>query len=318
MVHPVELDLSGIVADLRQADIEPVEFGQLLCGAVVDTYRRLVEDDPSVRAELDFETGHLRLLRGGIAIELPSGDVARQTAQAARKVVSTFLGNRQIETVIRTADARRNELVDGVVEATQGKVWMLRLLGDIWGLLPPEEQGRNEKLVRGEHLKVIVIGGRRRTRDAVMVVSRTHPLLVQRLLEREVPELHTGEIEIKAIAREAGVRCKVAVKSNVEAIDARGACIGPKGVRHRAVTDELKAEQLQIVHWSEDPAELVANALAPAEALSVSLDTPNRTANIVVAPDKLSLAIGRGGENARLVAKLTGWRVDIKPAEPAN
>jgi transcription termination/antitermination protein NusA len=316
-----ELDLSGIVAELREGGADPERVARLMCDAVVDSYRRLVsEPAPDVRADLNLETGILHLYSGdtGNPVALPSGDAARQVAQAARQAVSRFLGDRRIEEIIRTADARRNELVDGVVETQQGKVWMLRLLGDIWGLLPPEEQAKGERLKRGDHLKVIVVGGRRRTSDAVMVVSRTHPLLLQRLLEREVPELSRHEIEIKAIAREPGVRTKVAVASNVEAIDARGACIGPKGVRHRAVTSELGDEQLQIINWSEDPAQYVANALAPAEAISVTVDEPTRTANITVAPDKLSLAIGKGGENARLVAKLTGWRVDINavPATP--
>lgn len=309
-----EVDLSGVVADLRQSGIDPAQVARSLCDAVVASYRKLVENDPTVHADLNLETGLLKLVRGADAepLDLPSGDAARQAAQAARQAVAHLLGERRIEEIIRTADARRNELVDGVVETQQGKVWMLRLLGDMWGLLPPEEQAKNERLNRGDHLKVIVIGGRRRTADAVIVVSRTHPLLLQRLLEREVPELLRHEIEIKGIAREPGVRSKVAVASKVEAIDARGACIGPKGVRHRAVTSELGEEQLQIIRWSENPAEYVANALAPAEAVSVSVDEATRTATILVASDKLSLAIGKGGENVRLVAKLTGWRVDVK------
>ena len=315
MATAKELDLSGIVAELRKGGVDPEQVARLMCDAVVDSYRRLVADDQNVRADLNFDTGILHLYSGDIddPLALPTGDAARQAAQAARQSVSRFLGERRIEEIIRTGDARRNELVDGVVETLQGKVWMLRLLGDMWGLLPPEEQARNEKLRRGEHLKVIVLGGRRRTSDAVIVVSRTHPLLLQRLLEREVPELLRHEIEIKAIAREPGVRSKVAVASNVEAIDARGACIGPKGVRHRAVTSELGVEQLQIINWSDDPAQYVANALAPAEAISVTVDEETRTATVIVAPDKLSLAIGKGGENVRLVAKLTSWRVDINP-----
>jgi N utilization substance protein A len=313
------IDLSGVLAELRANGIDPAQISQLLCQAVVDSYRQNVDADLTVRAELDFRDGSLRLLRGygrdQEDIELPGGEAARQTVRAARKVVANYLTEQKIESVVRTAEARRNSIVDGIVEGVQGKVWMLRLVGDTWGLLPPEEQTRNERLERGAHLKVVVLGGRRRSKDAVFVVSRTHPLLVQRLLEREVPELMKGEIEIREIARDPGKRSKVAVFSNVEAIDARGACIGPKGVRHRAVTAELGDEQLQIVNWSEDPAQFVANALAPAEAISVSLDQETHTANVVVAADKLSLAIGKSGENARLVARLTGWRIDIKSPE---
>jgi len=200
-----------------------------------------------------------------------------------------------------------------VCSSDLGAAWYLQLSG-VQGLLPPDEQIPTERLELHSHLKVVVLEGRRRAHDAVIVVSRSHPLLLQRLLEQEVPELLSGQVVVRGIAREPGRRSKVAVEAPGGEIDPQGACIGPRGVRHRAVVSELGEEQVQIVSWSADAAEYVANALTPATALDVSIDEATRTARVTVPPDQLSLAIGRGGENARLVARLTGLRIDIVAA----
>jgi N utilization substance protein A len=178
-------------------------------------------------------------------------------------------------------------------------------------LLPPEEQLPNEKLERSHHLKVLVIDARRRGRDAVAVGSRSHPDLLRRLLEQEVPELASGHVTVRAMVREPGRRSKVAVEAVQPGVDPVGACIGPKGVRIRAVVGELGEEQVQVIGWSADAAVYVANALQPATVRSVELDEENRTAHVVVPDSQLSLAIGRSGENARLAARLTRWRIDI-------
>jgi N utilization substance protein A len=183
-------------------------------------------------------------------------------------------------------------------------------------VLPPEEQAAEEELEPGRHLKVMVLEGRRRGADAVLVVSRSHPQLLRLLLEQEVPEILTGQVVIREIAREAGRRSKVAVDSTDPDIDPQGACIGPRGIRHRAITAELGTEQVQIVRWSDDPATLVANSLIPATVLGVELDEETRTAHVRVDPGQLSLAIGRGGENARLAARITGWRIDLRGDGP--
>ena len=185
------------------------------------------------------------------------------------------------------------------------------------GMLPPEEQIPGERLAIRDHVKVVIVEGRRKGHDALVVVSRSHPQLVQRLMEQEVPELQSGQVVIRAIARDPGRRTKVAVDAPDGDVDPQGACIGRNGVRQRAVTSELGEEQVQIVAWSPDPATFVMNSLIPATAQGVDLDPETRTAHISVAPDQLSLAIGRGGENARLAAKLTGWRIDIRGDEPA-
>jgi N utilization substance protein A len=182
-------------------------------------------------------------------------------------------------------------------------------------MLPPEEQIPGERLRVSDHVKVVIVEGRRRGPDALVVVSRSHPQLVQRLMEQEVPELTSGQVVIRAIARDPGRRTKVAVDAPDGDVDPQGACIGRNGVRQRAVTSELGEEQVQIVAWSADPATFVMNSLIPAAAQGVELDLETRTAHIVVAADQLSLAIGRGGENARLAAKLTGWRIDIRSGQ---
>jgi N utilization substance protein A len=185
-------------------------------------------------------------------------------------------------------------------------------------MLPPEEQIPGERLAVRDHIKVVIVEGRRKGPDAVVVVSRSHPQLVQRLMEQEVPELQSGQVVIRAIARDPGRRTKVAVDAPDGDVDPQGACIGRNGVRQRAVTSELGEEQVQIVAWSADPSTFVMNSLIPASARSVELDLESRTAHISVASDQLSLAIGRGGENARLAARLTGWRIDIRGDEPGE
>ena len=216
--------------------------------------------------------------------------------------------------MLREASLHRGELIDAIVDRRAGSVWYLRA-ADLRVLLPPEEQTPGEELVPGEHLKVMVLEGRRRSQDAVVVVSRSHPQLLRLLLEQEVPEVANGQVLVRGIVREAGRRSKVAVESADPAVDARGSCIGPRGVRHRAITSVLGQEQVQIVVWSADAATYVANALAPATVRRVDLDEESRTASVTVDPDQLSLAIGRGGDNASLVARLCGWRIDVVGGE---
>ena len=283
--------------------------------AVVDTYRRLVADDPGVRARFDPARGAFELYRvdeSGERVPVPADarDFPRQAAAAARVAVAGRLVEADRRRVLAEADSRHGELADAVVERRSGATWYVRLTGGP-GMLPPEEQIAHERLEPGTLVKVLVLEGRRRVHDAVIVVSRSHPLLLQRLLEQEVPELLTGQVVVRGIAREPGRRSKVAVEAPAGDMDPQGACIGPRGVRHRAVVSELGEEQVQIVTWSADPPTYVANALSPATTLSVAIEPETRTARVRVPADQLSLAIGRGGENARLVARLTGLRIDI-------
>ena len=238
-------------------------------------------------------------------------DFPRRAAAAARVAVAERLASLEQRRILGEGANQRGVLRDAIIERRMGSIWYVDAAGAP-GMLPPEEQIPGEHLAIRDHVKVVIVEGRRKGPDAVVVVSRSHPQLVQRLMEQEVPELQSGQVVIRAIARDPGRRTKVAVDAPEGDLDPQGACIGRNGVRQRAVTSELGEEQVQIVAWSADPATFVMNSLIPAVAQGVELDLESRTAHITVAPDQLSLAIGRGGENARLAARLTGWRIDIR------
>jgi len=317
-----EAPVSDILSALQELSTETSLSEAELTGAVEEavaaTYRRLVADDPEVRARVDLSRGTFEVFRRGgdgeVALPVAAPDFARHAAAAVRAAVAEHLVEAGRQRVLDEAAGRRGQLVDVVVERQAGQAWYVDMAG-IGGVLPPDEQIPGEQLVPRQHLKVVVLDGWRRTHDAVVVVSRSHPLLLQRLLEQEVPELVSGQVVIRGIAREPGRRSKVAVAAPEGDVDPQGACIGPRGIRHRAVSSELGAEQVQIVAWADDPATYIANGLIPAAVRSVRVDEQTRTAHVAVASDQLSLAIGRGGENARLVAKLSGLRIDIAAAE---
>jgi N utilization substance protein A len=186
-------------------------------------------------------------------------------------------------------------------------------LGQIEGVLPPTEQVPGERYEHGDRIRCYVVGVSRGMRGTQITLSRTHPNLVRKLFALEVPELVDGSVEIVAVAREAGHRSKIAVRSKVPGVNPKGACIGPMGQRVRNVMSELHGEKIDIIDWSEDPATFVGNALSPSKVVSVTvIDARSRTARVVVPDFQLSLAIGKEGQNARLAARLTGWRIDIR------
>jgi N utilization substance protein A len=321
------VDLQTALGELRErGETDEAHLVRLLEQAVAETYRRIVPDDPTVEARVDLLTGNFELVRPRSEtpaddhapeqpsaldhVDPPTPDFLRQAAMAARAAVQGLIRDVEAERVLREAAARRGELIDAIVERSDGPVaWLMA--GTLPVMLPPEEQMPGEQLERGHHVKVLLIDARRRGRDAVAVASRSHPDLLRRLLEQEVPELASGQVSVRAMAREPGRRSKVAVEAAQQGIDPVGACIGPKGVRIRAVVAELGEEQVQVIGYSDDPAAYVANALQPAAVRSVELDEEQRTAHVVVPASQLSLAIGRSGENARLAARLTRWRIDI-------
>lgn len=180
-------------------------------------------------------------------------------------------------------------------------------------ILAASEQVRGETLVEGQHVKVYLIEVRRGTRGPQVVVSRTHPGLVKRLFELEVPEIHSGIVEVKSIAREAGNRTKIAVVSHDENVDPIGACVGTRGARVANITGELNGEKIDIIKWNEDMAQFVSAALAPADVINATMQADNKSCRVIVPDDQLSLAIGKEGQNARLAAKLTGCKIDIAP-----
>ncbi len=268
---------------------------------------------------------------GRLEVVIPSADpagipqplvlspaVVGRAARIARAKLGRELRDSRLSRLADEAVERRGQLMDAVVERRLGDTWLLRA-GHLQAFLGQVEQIPGERLRRGQHVKVVLMESRRGGPELVEVrASRTSPLLLRRLLEVEVPELGAGTVVIRGVAREPGVRAKVAVESRRPGVDPKGACIGPRGTRIRAVVGELAGEEVDIIEWAEDPAIYVARALAPAEVISVRTDLEARRASIVVAPQVLSLAIGKEGRNARLAARLTGWRIDIRSetAEP--
>jgi N utilization substance protein A len=215
---------------------------------------------------------------------------------------------------LRDVAEHKGELASGVVDRIEAGTAYVDL-GRAEGVMPPEEQIPGELLHPGKPVLVVLLDAQRNPRQAQVLVSRAARSFVHRLLEAEVPEIKAGTVQIRAIAREPGLRTKIAVSATEPGLDPVGACVGPKGVRHRALLSELSSEHVDIVPWSENPQVLVAAALGPAKADKVTIDRMTRTATVLVPRGQLSLAIGRDGQNARLAAKLTGYRIDIKPSE---
>ena len=286
--------------------------------------RRVVETvaDPATEISLE-EARQLGQASVGdlVDVPLPTEDFARLAAQISKQVVFQRLRDAEKDQVLKDVLEHKGEMVSGIVERIadrpEGRVVYLEL-GKAEGVLPPEEQIPDESIRIGQHIKVLLLEERKRSRGAQVIVSRAHKALVRRLLEFEIPELQSGAVVIRALAREPGVRTKVAVEARQEGIDPVGACVGPRGVRIRSVVGELGAERVDIIPWADDPGQLVSNALSPAQVLGVDIDRESRTATAHVPENQLSLAIGKDGQNARLAAKLTGWRIDIKPSEETS
>ncbi|MHB1501813.1 MAG: transcription termination/antitermination protein NusA, partial [Candidatus Dormibacteria bacterium] len=247
--------------------------------------------------------------------ELPP-EVFQRASRLARARLSRWLREIHEHKLTGEAEEHRGQLVDSIVERIQDGTWYLRA-GDLQAVLAPVEQIPGERLRRGQHLKVVLMEARRAGGGEYLQVraSRTSPLLLRRLMEAEVPELADGTLAVRGVAREPGGRAKVAVESQSSEIDAKGACIGLRGVRIRAVVAQLGGEKVDVIEWAPDPAEYVARALAPAPITAVRIDSESHRATVIVAPEMLSLAIGREGQNARLAARLTGWRIDIHPGD---
>jgi N utilization substance protein A len=289
--------------------------------ALAVAYVRAFNPSGFVTVKLDTKTGALdvrsRTVRpdGAEMIEsLPSEPFKRMAAQTAKHAVLRYIHDLEREKVMRDVAEHKGELASGVVDRSEAGTVFVDL-GRIEGVMPPEEQIPGEQLHPGKPVLVVILEAQRNPRQAQVRVSRAARSFVHRLLEAEVPEIKAGTVQIKSIAREPGLRTKVAVASTEPGLDPVGACVGPKGVRHRAILSELGNEHVDIVPWSDDAEAFVASSLGPAKAEGVSIDRGTRTATVLVPRGQLSLAIGRDGQNARLAAKLTGFRIDIKPSE---
>ena len=238
----------------------------------------------------------------------------RIAAQTARQVVTQRIREAERGMFYNQFADKVNDVVTGVVQRVEKKSVMLRI-GNSDAMLMPQEQVAEDNYTPGQRLKIYVVEVQRTTKGPQVVISRTHSGLVRKLFELEVPEIATGVVEIKAISREAGSRTKIAVWANDPNVDPIGACVGPKGARVQAIVDELMGEKIDIIKYSEDPGEFVSAALAPTDVLKYEVNEDEKTCTITVAPSQLSLAIGKEGQNVRLAAKLTGWKIDIIKSE---
>jgi N utilization substance protein A len=243
--------------------------------------------------------------------EVTPRDFGRIAAQNAKQVVVQRIREAERGIIYDEFLNRESDIVTGVVHRIEGRNALIDL-GKTEGMLAATEQIPNETYRLGDRVKCYVIEVKKTTKGPQVLLSRSHPGLLKRLFELEVPEIHDGVVEIKAIAREAGSRAKVAVWSRDENVDPLGACVGQRGTRVQAIVSELRGEKIDIVKWSDDQAEFVAQALSPAKVTEVTVDDDGRVARVVVPDFQLSLAIGKEGQNARLAAKLTGLKIDIK------
>ena len=236
---------------------------------------------------------------GRVAAQLAKGVVTQRIREAERSIIYNEYKELEYDIIVGT-----------VLRQDKGMVFVN--IGKLETVIGPNEQIPGEEYRFNEKVKLYVVEVKNTSKGAQVVVSRTHPGLVKRLFELEVPEIYEGVVEIKSISREAGSRSKIAVVSHDENVDPMGACVGPKGVRVQNIVDELKGEKIDIIKWSKDPAEFLASALSPAKVLSVTVDEETKSAKVIVDDNQLSLAIGKEGQNARLAAKLTNWKIDIK------
>ncbi|ORV95900.1 transcription termination factor NusA [Mycobacterium kyorinense] len=323
-LHAIEAD-KGISVDVVVETIK---------SALLTAYRHTEGHQPDARIDIDRKTGVVRVIarevdeHGNVLSEwddTPEG-FGRIAATTARQVILQRLRDAENERNYGEFSTREGEIVAGVIQrdsrANARGLVVVRMGSETKGsegVIPAAEQVPGETYEHGDRLRCYVVGVTRGAREPLITLSRTHPNLVRKLFSLEVPEIADGSVEIVAVAREAGHRSKIAVRSNVPGLNAKGACIGPMGQRVRNVMSELSGEKIDIIDYDEDPARFVANALSPAKVVSVTvIDQSARAARVVVPDFQLSLAIGKEGQNARLAARLTGWRIDIRGDSPEH
>lgn len=252
-----------------------------------------------------------------IKIEITPKDFGRIAAQTAKQVVIQRIRDAERDVIYEEFINRENEIITGLVQRISRNNVFIDL-GKIEGILPPSEQMEHEDYKQGDRLKLLILEVNKTTKGPQIILSRSHPNLVKRLFELEIPEINDGIVEIFSISREAGSRTKIAVFSKDPNVDPLGACVGTKGSRVKVVVDELKGEKIDIVIWSKDIEEFIANSLSPSKVLKVIANKEEKSAIVVVPDYQLSLAIGKEGQNARLAARLTNWKIDIKSESQFN
>ncbi len=325
--------MSALRALAQEKGIDEYDMLDKLEQSLATTYQRILDLENSTEVTVDRETGRIyvyELVPEGEwdeeAGEQPvyerrdvtPADVSRIAAQNAKNVITSMIRDAERERIFEEYADRIGESVTGTVQQSDSRYTLIKLREGVEALLPPSEQPGNERYDHNQRIKAYIIDVRKgQGSEPSIVVSRTHPGLIRRLFEIEVPEVYDGIVEIKSVAREPGARSKVAVSSRESGLDPVGACVGPKGSRVRMIVGELRGERIDVVPWSEDPQTYVAASLSPAKVDRAIINADTHTATVIVPDDQLSLAIGKEGQNARLAAKLTGWRIDIKSSTMA-
>jgi N utilization substance protein A len=320
----MDIDLSILRSLEREREISFDVLVEAIEQGLLTAYHKTPGANPKARVELDRKSGHVRVLAAEVDDEgkqvgeyddTPAG-FGRIAATTARQIVLQRLRDAEDEIKFGEFSGKEGDIISGVIQQGRNPDDVMVDLGKIEAVLPISERVPGEKYEHGTRIKCLVMSVRKGMRGPQITLSRSHPTLVKKLFAFEVPEIADGTVEIAAIAREAGHRTKIAVKATAPGVNAKGACIGPMGQRVRQVMAELHGEKIDIVDWSDDPAALVASALSPARVSSVEIvDAATKSARVVVPDYQLSLAIGKEGQNARLAARLTGWRIDIRSDE---
>jgi len=317
----VDIDMTILRSLEREKEISFDVLVEAIEQALLTAYTKSPGAHERARVELDRKSGHVTVMAAELDDEgnkigefedTPDG-FGRIAATTAKQIMLQRL--RDAEDDIRFGEfaGKEGDIVSGIIQQGRNPDDVMVDLGKIEAMLPVGERVPGERYDHGTRIKCLVVSVRKGMRGPQVTLSRSHPNLVKKLFALEVPEIADGTVEITAIAREAGHRTKIAVKSAAPGVNAKGACIGPMGSRVRNVTSELHGEKIDIIDWSEDPADMVAHALSPARVTSVEvIDLEARSARVVVPDFQLSLAIGKEGQNARLAARLTGWRIDIR------
>ena len=331
----------------KEKGIEPELLYQAVEDALVAAYKKNSNTNQNVRVDMNKETGEIHVYAQRTVVEGVPVDETEMTVQEAQAIDPRYLAGDIVETEvtpknfgriaaqnakqvvvqrIREAErgqvyerfqSRNQDIVTGIIERQENKNVYIDL-GKVEAVLTPSEQIPGEIYQYHDRMKTFIVEVKRSAKGPQIVVSRTHPGLLKRLFELEVPEIHDGIVEIKSVAREPGMRSKISVYTADENVDPVGACVGHKGMRVQTIVNELRGEKIDIVKYSEDPAQYVANALSPAKVVSTNVNEAEKICRVVVPDYQLSLAIGKEGQNARLAAKLTGWKIDIKSESQAK
>ncbi|WP_094607567.1 Transcription termination/antitermination protein NusA [Sporomusa silvacetica DSM 10669] len=330
----------------REKGIAPEILFDAIEAALISAYKRNFSSAQNVRVALERTTGEIHVyarknvvedvsdtrlelslaeakaidpryeLEDVVELEVTPKNFGRIAAQTAKQVVVQRIREAERGMIYEEFSNRESDIVTGIVQRIEQKNVFIDL-GKAEAVLAPSEQIPDEIYKHNDRLKTYIVEVKKTTKGPQILVSRTHPGLLKRLFELEVPEIHDGVVELKSVAREPGMRSKIAVYSRDETVDPVGACVGHKGMRVQTIVNELKGEKIDIVKWNTDPAKYIANALSPARVISVEVQEAEKMSRVVVPDYQLSLAIGKEGQNARLAAKLTGWKIDIKSESQA-